>query len=354
MKYIGMDVHKTSIMVSVVDEENNSAPPFRIPNTPEQLVKLASGIDQPAKVAIEATRNHAFVHDLLEGEGLDVFVSHPKYTEAIASSKKKSDRHDAITLAKLLKADLLSESYVPVLDIRLLRELIREYRRLVSLSTRAKNWIRSTLAQDGLQCAFSDIFGKSAKAWLSTAPMHPLRRESVERDLNMIASLREHINSAKVQIVNIVKDDPDVKLLLSIPGVGYITAAAILSEIAGISRFGSDRKLASYAGLVTTTRESAGIIRHGHITREGSATLRWALVMATTHLIRKPGPLKTFYERLADKHGKKSARVAAARKLLRYIFAILTSRNAYDPGVALQRGIECVFGQPPVRVGQAR
>lgn len=347
MKYIGMDVHKASVMVSWVDEENHVMRPFRIPNTTEELLGFARAIERPAKIAVEATRNHAFVHDLLEGEGLDVFVSHPKDTEAIASSKKKSDRHDAITLAKLLKAELLTESYVPPLDVRLLRELVRDHIRLVSARTRAKNWIRSTIAQEGLTCSYRDIFGKSAKAWLASCNLHPMREASVERSLALIAALQEPIKNTTEVIEALVKDDPEIKLLTSIPGVGYVTAAAILSEIGDITRFKSDRQLASYAGLVTTTRESAGVVRHGHITKEGSATLRWALVMGTSHLIRRPGPLKAFYERVREKHGKKCARVATGRKLARYIFAILTSGKEYDPGKALQRGIECVMGRPP-------
>jgi transposase len=354
MKYIGMDAHKTTIMVGIVDGRNHSLPPFPVATTPEDVRRLARAIKKPARVALEATRNHAYLHDLLESEGLDVFVSHPKDTDAIGKSKKKSDRHDAITLAKLLKADVLTESYVPPLDVRLLRELVRDYRRLVAISTRAKNWIRATLAQEGLTCRFSDIFGKNARSWLSSVALHPMRKASIERSLAIIAAAQDQIRGAAKRIVDLVRDDPDIRLLMSIPGVGYIIAAAILSEIGDIFRFSSDRKLASYSGLVTTTRESGGVIRYGHITKEGPTTLRWALVAATAHLIRRPGPLKSFYERLAEKHGKKSARAAAARKLLRYIYAILTSRKEYDPGMAVQRGIECVLGQPPVRVGQAR
>jgi len=354
MKYIGMDVHKTSIMVSSVDQDSYVIPPFRVSNTPEHIVKLAQAIERPARVAMEATRNHAFIHDLLEAQGLDVVVSHPKATEAITKSKKKSDRHDAITLAKLLRADMLVESYVPPLQTRLLRELVRECRRLTAASTRTKNRIRATIAQEGMVCHYSDISGKHARSCLASLALNPARKRSVERSLDMIALAQDQIKAVREQIVSLVGEDPDVKLLMSIPGVGYLTAAAMLAEIGDISRFSSDRHLASYAGLVTTTRESAGIVRHGHITKQGSSTLRWALVMATTHLIRRHGPLRSFYERLADKHGKKSARTAAARKLLRYIYAILNSRKEYDPGMSVRRGIECALGRPPVRVGQAR
>ena len=354
MKYIGMDMHKATVMVSWVDENNCVVSPFQIRNTTEQLEAFARAVEGPCRVAIEATRNHAFVHDLLEGEGLDVFVSHPKHTEAITSSKKKSDRHDAITLARLLKAELLTESYVPPLEVRLLRELVREQRRLVSISTRARNWIRATLAQDGLNCHFRDIFGKGAQAWLACANIHPSRRRSVARNLELIAFLQDRIRTVSEEIVALVKDDPDVRLLITIPGVGYLTAAAIRSEIGDVTRFSSDRHLASYAGLVTTTRESAGFVRHGHIMKEGSAVLRWALSMAVIHLIRKPGPLNVFYERLREKHGKKSARTATARKLARYVFAILTTRKEYDPQMPARRRVECLLGRPPVRVGQAR
>ena len=100
---------------------------------------FARAFPSPARVAIEAPRNHAFIHDLLETEGLQVLVSHHRHTEAITSCKRKSDRHDAITLARLRKADLLTESYVLPLQIRLLREWCGEYIQLTILCIRTRN-----------------------------------------------------------------------------------------------------------------------------------------------------------------------------------------------------------------------
>jgi transposase len=354
MQYIGMDIHATTTTISWVDEANAVMRPFAIPTTEEALRGFAQAFPRPARVAIEATRNHAFVHDLLEAEGLSVLVSHPRHTEAITSCKRKSDRHDAMTLARLLKAELLTASYVPPLQIRLLRELVREHIRLTAICTRARNWIRASLAQHGLRCRFTDLMGPGAQAWLTAAPLHPTRRAMVERSIQIIAFVLDRIKEVRSDIIARVKSDPRMKLLISIPGMGYLLAAAILAEIGEISRFASDRRLASYAGLVTTTRESAGIIRHGHITKEGSVVLRWALGMTVTHLIRKPGPLKHFYQRAADKHGKKSARAATARKLTRYVFAMLTQQTMYDPTLSARRRQECLLGVAPTCIGQAR
>ncbi len=360
MKYIGMDIHKTSTMISWVDEANVVLPPFKIPTEKESLRQFASAVAGSAKVAIEATRNHAFIHDLLAAAGLEVVVSHPKHTAAICASKKKNDRHDARTLAKLLQADLLTVCYMPPLEVRLLRELVREHLRLTAIMIRARNWIRATLAQHGLVCRFRDIAGPGGRAWLEAAEMHPIRRQAIQRDLELIAVVQEQVEAVQQQIFTQVKDDPAIHRLVSLPGVGYLLAAAILAEIGEVRRFASDRRLASYAGLVTTTRESAGVVRHGHITKEGSAVLRWALSMAVTHLVRKPGPLKQFYLRVAEKHGKKSARTATARKLARVIFAMLTQQTGYDPSHFTQRRRE-VEGSAAVPsgsllsgIGQAR
>lgn len=354
MKYIGMDIHQTSTTISWVEENNWVMRPFTIPTTAEDLRTFAQAVEGPCKVAIEATRNHAFIHDLLEAEGLAVMVSHPKHTEAISSCKKKSDRHDAVTLAQLLKANLLTESYVPPLEIRLLRELVREYIRLSTIGIKARNWIRAALAQQGLQCHFRDVFGPGAQTWLASIELYPSRRRAIERSLQIIAFGQERLQEIREEIIAQIKDNLAARLLISLPGVGYLLAAAILAEIGEVSRFASDRQLASYAGLVTTTRESAGHIRHGRITKEGATVLRWALGMAVTHLIRKPGPLKQFYERLAEKHGGKSARTATARKLTSYIFAMLTQQENYDPGKAAQRRQETLLAKVPVRVGKTR
>jgi transposase len=111
------------------------------------------------------------------------------------------------------------------------------------------------------------------------------------------------------------KADPRVAILTALPGVGQFTALVMLAEIGDITRFGSARKLASWAGLTPTVRGSDLTVRHGHISKQGSAWLRWVLNQAAQTAKRSPEFAAT-YAAIANRRGKKIATIAIARKLL--------------------------------------
>ena len=105
-------------------------------------------------------------------------------------------------------------------------------------------------------------------------------------------------------------------MLRQLRGVGRYTAMLVIAEVGDVSRFASARKLCAWAGLTPTVRSSDGKARLGHITKQGSRPLRWALVEAAQHSARGGGPLRETFERIAKRRGRKIAKVAVARKLL--------------------------------------
>ena len=124
-------------------------------------------------------------------------------------------------------------------------------------------------------------------------------------------------------------DNPDVRLLMTIPGIGYYFALLVKAEIGDVGRFSSGDHLASYAGLVPSARSSRGVERHGGITRQGSRWLRWALVEAAMVHIRVDSPVTRFYHGVAERRGRKAALVAAARKLMTVCYSVLVHGRAY-------------------------
>ena len=125
------------------------------------------------------------------------------------------------------------------------------------------------------------------------------------------------------------KADPRVKVLRTLPGVGEFTALVMLAEIGDISRFGSARKLASWAGLTPTVRGSDLTVRHGHISKQGSAWLRWVLNQAAQTAKRSPDFAAT-YAGIAKRRGKKIATIAISRKLLTRAWHLLAEAQATD------------------------
>ena len=123
------------------------------------------------------------------------------------------------------------------------------------------------------------------------------------------------------------KADPRVKVLTALPGVGEFTALVMLAEIGDITRFASARKLASWAGLTPTVRGSDLTVRHGHISKQGSAWLRWVLNQAAQTAKRSPEFAAT-YAAIAKRRGKKIATIAIARKLLTRAYHLLAAAQA--------------------------
>jgi transposase len=136
----------------------------------------------------------------------------------------------------------------------------------------------------------------------------------VEDDLGLIDALQERIDRRDWEIRQRARSDPRVKVLTQLPGVGPFTALVILAEVGDVSRFGSARKLASWAGLTPTVRGSDRVAHYGHISKEGSVWLRWVLCEAAQTAKRDPQFAATF-QRIAKRRGKKIATTAVARKL---------------------------------------
>jgi transposase len=123
------------------------------------------------------------------------------------------------------------------------------------------------------------------------------------------------------------KAGPRVKVLRTLPGAGEFTALMMLAEIGDISRLGSARKLAGWAGLTPTVRGSDLTVRHGHISKQGSAWLRWVLNQAAQTAKRSPESAAT-YAAIARRRGTKIATIAIARKLLTRAYHLLASMQA--------------------------
>jgi len=148
--------------------------------------------------------------------------------------------------------------------------------------------------------------------------------------LRILKPLDEEISLLSKELVGIAEGDEDVKLLMTIPGIGYYTAVLMKSEIGDINRFVFPERLCSYAGLVPSTHASGKSVWHGSITKEGSRWLRWVMVEAAqTHVHKYDTSITRAYNRIAERKGKKIAMVAAARKLLMCSFSVLKNKRPY-------------------------
>jgi len=294
-----------------------------------EIVDFLKEFNDSMEVAIEATPSWYWLYDSLEGEGFDVKLSHPLKTKAIAYARVKTDKVDSVTLAHLLRGDLLPLSYVPAKLVRMNRELLRYRASLVKVQTGIKNKIHTILAKNNISHEYTDLFGKAGMAFLHSISLSENFKIALEGYLTVLDAIRQEIRIASKRVQQLAEEDQGAVLLMTIPGVGYYSALMIKSEVGDVNRFPSAKQLCSYAGLVPSTYASGNTCYHGHITKQGSRWLRWILIEAAIHAVKRPGPLRRFYFKIERKKGGKVAKVATARKLLEWIYHMMRDDKTF-------------------------
>jgi transposase len=219
--------------------------------------------------------------------------------------------------------------------VRQLRALLRHRTGLVRLGTQQRNRIHAVVADFGYDRSGSYLSGPG-RGWLAGLDLPAVSREIVTDALAVIDGLAPLIDRIDGELRLHAKADPRVKVLTTLPGAGQFTALVMVAEIGDITRFGSARKLASWAGLTPTVRGSDLKVRHGNISKQGSAWLRWVMNQAAQTAKRSPDFAAT-YSSIAKRRGKKIATIAISRKLLTRAWHLLAELQAADASTPPRR-----------------
>lgn len=327
--YIGVDLHKKSCYVTIMDNLGKIRKQTEISTETDKVRKFFARYEE-ASVAVESTMNWIPFYENLESLGCAVVLSNPLATKAIASARIKNDKVDSRVLADLLRTNLLPTAYIQPREIRDLKELVRQRVSYVEIRTQIKNKIHSVLFKSNIAQGFSNLYGVAGMKWLRNLELRDIYRQELDRYLLTLDLLNEQIEEMSNTIMETAKANYDCKLLMTIPGISYFTALVIKSEIGDISRFPNANKLCAYAGLIPSTYASADKVRHGRITKRGSKWLRKSLIDAVTSGSRHPSRLCFFYRKLKKNKGTGKAKVATARKLCTIIFAMLSDKQPFQ------------------------
>ena len=333
MYYTGIDLHRKTSFITTIDSNGHIVKKINIFNDETMILEYFLSLDQDTKVVIESTANWYWLYDLLTVHSIPVVVSNPVKTKAIASARIKNDKLDSHMLAQLLRADLLSTVHVSRYQSRQLKELLRHRHKLVRDTVRMKNRIHNIMAKNNLNVASTDLFGKQGLEFLSQAQLPFYQRHQVDTYLSLYHALKEQVDALTEQIKQAAKVDPMAQLLMTIPGVGPITAMFMVAEIEDINRFKTYRHLASYAGLVPSLDASADKQRLGRITKQGSPYLRTALVEAAQAGSRTKARLNIFFRKRIVRSGYQKAIVATAHKIIQYAYYILKDQEPYRESI---------------------
>lgn len=317
MVYVGVDLHRKSSHVAVLADDGELLASRRIPSQPDEFVRLFGELEaSPVGVAFEATYGWGWFADLLADVGIPAHMAHPLATKAISAARVKNDRVDAKTLAHLLRTNLLPEAWAAPPEVRDARKLARTRISLARISSRLKCQTHALLADQAIAPPVTDLFGLAGRRFLEHVQLRPVPQARLEANLRLIDLLSPEVARADRDLAELFRGDPRIERLTPIPGIGHTTAAVIVAEVWDVSRFPSPEHLCSWAGLTPTERSSAEHTRRGHISKQGSRWLRWAMVESASRPYLKDPVLRGFRDGIARRRGAKIAKVALARRLL--------------------------------------
>ena len=329
-RFAGFDLHKKEVEACILDEHGKLLRRDRFPATRESITHFAiTNHLADCNVALEATTNTWPVTALLQPLCASVTISNPLRTKAIAQAKIKTDKVDSLVLAQLLRVDFLPSVWIPPPDTQRLRHLTTERSMLVSDRTRIKNRTHSILHQRLITAPSGDLFAANNLAWLRTLPLDADGRDSLDCQLRLFDHIEIEIERTTLNLAKLAYLDPQIKLLMTLPGVDFPVAQSLLAALGDIERFESADKAAAYLGLVPSTHQSGDHCYHGRITKQGRSHTRWLMVQAAQNVDSHPGPLGHFFRKISRKKNRNVAVVATARKLVTIAWHMLKNNEPY-------------------------
>ncbi len=333
MNSIGCDLHRKSITICVVDPSRRvlAGRKFDCQDVAGILAFLTEF--RPFRLVVEATSSYEWLYQLAEPIAERVLLAHPKKLRIIAESTRKSDKLDAKILAEFLALDMIPESYRPTARERAYRRLVRQRIHLKKRIKGARSRIRAILAD--YNADRSSLFTTAGLKYLAKVKVSQQDRFVIEQLLTEWRFFTEQVRIIDDRLREFAKSAPPLEteareLLQTIPGVGTVTIDVVISELANVRRFRSQKRVCAYAGLVPGQRESAGHRKDLHITKEGSPLLRWVLVESAWRLVKHSSHWRTIFEALARRRGKKRAIVAVARRLMCVMLAVIQQGKRYS------------------------
>ncbi len=309
----------------------------------DRLAEHATADPKRTLVVFETCESAGWVHDVASGLGLSVAVANPsneawRWTKV----KRKTDRDDALKLAKMASMNQLPTVHMPGPQQRQRRRLVHHRRVLVERRTRVKNQVRSIFGQQGLPLP------RGGKCWtkagvkqlaaearpLGECAVDDLWRGRLHVELAVLAEVDKLVAEVDRKLDDLADDK--VRLLMTVPGVGIGLAQTVVVHLDDPHRFDNAGQVGSYAGLVPKQYQSGQMDRSGHVTRRGPSLLRGMLVEVAWMVYRHSPWAKGFVQRVSRgvPGRKKIAIVALARKLLVRLWAMLRDNKPWQEPAA--------------------
>jgi transposase len=337
MQYIAFDAHKRYTHVRVEDESGRRLDERRIEHWKDAVRGYLTGWDEESPVAIETVGNWYWIVDEIEQAKMRPQLVHARKAKLMMAMVNKSDRLDCAGMNKLQRTGTLPTVWIPPGELRHIRELTRTRTVLVRERTRMKNRIHATLSKYGIRIeGVSDLFGKRGLVLLDQEirKLSEEVRETTEVLIEQVQYLNEKITYFEKRIKERMAESEELRLLQSIPGVGFVLAAVILLEVGKVSRFSRAEKLAAYSGTTPRIHQSGQTRRYGPVRNDVNRYLKHAFVEAANAVcMHRSHPrfrhVGNLYDRMKHRKGHQKAIGAVARHLAEATYWILTKKEEY-------------------------
>ncbi|EKP95159.1 IS110 family transposase [Thermaerobacter subterraneus] len=327
-RYFGLDLHKRYVHGYEWQVDQHKGRHFRFPNTEAGWATFVQQLHADDEVALEVTGNAFAVHDLLSPHAGKVLLTNPLELKRLGPGRH-TDRKDAERRAKTLALGMMPAVWVPPPAVREVRYLLQYRDRLVRNRRRYRTQAKSVLQRHGLPIPWK----VDPRQWLDRDEVNRLpqaERVILLSAIRQLEAVDADLHAVEAEIARQVADQPGVQLLLTITGVGLITAVTIWAYLGDPTRFRTAKQVTRYAGLDASVHQSGEQDHRGRISRNGSKLLRTALVEAAHAVARHDqGPFGEFFHRKQQQIGHHKAVVALARKLLIVAWRMLLTGQPY-------------------------
>lgn len=355
MKIVGVDLHAKQQSIAMLDNETGELTERVIRHEGNAVREFYAALEGPVVVGLEATGSMQWFLELLDELGIQYRVGHPAKIRAAEPRKQKHDRRDARLILELLTANRFPDIWMPSIEQRDLRTLLRDRHQWVKMRARLQHTLQSIALNHALRKGTS-LWTAAGLETLQRLPLPPYTRQRRNQLLRLYAELQKRIQELDRQVEEQAQQRPQARRLLTHPGVGPLTASATEVFLGDPSRFTTAKQVASYIGMIPCEYSSGQRQRLGTLTKQGNSLLRYLWTEAALHAVRKDPELKRFYRRKLIQKGMGKARIAAARKLGIRLWIMLRDQIEYEEfcrrGKLRQNG-EAHAGMPDFNSGPA-
>jgi len=338
MLIIGCDYHPSMQQIAWWDSQSGERGERRLEHPSGEAESFYRELKQRAmavRVGIEACGHTLWFERLLAELQMELWIGNPAKIAVQRVRKQKTDRGDAQHLLQLLREDRFPKLWIPSPENRDLRQLLWHRHRLVQMRTRVKNQLQAMALNQGVQ-RHSRLWSKAGRAQLESFALAPWMARRRQDLLQLFDQLTPQIAELSQAIEQEAERRPEVRRLMTHPGVGPITALAFVLVLGTPQRFRCGKQVGSYLGLIPCEDSSGGKQRLGHLSKQGNTLLRYLLVEAAQAAVRCDREWRRRFVHLAMRRQRNIAIAAMARKLAVSLYWLW--RNAEDSPAAPPSG----------------